>query len=108
MISVGSCGTSERRWLFDQCPGLHLAVKITVDGITSAFVKAWKAHYAYTHGHSIGSPIPPKKYEAVLLFEAEIKAREALITQRISDESKKRQLANSGPKTKPSDYGRAR
>ena len=105
MIAVGSCGTKERRWLFDQCPGLHLAGKVTIDGKTSAFIRAWRAHFAYTHGHSIGDPVPPKLYESVILFEAELKARDALVMQRHSEEREKKQTKNQGPHVKAAGYG---
>jgi hypothetical protein len=57
-------------------------------GLESPFDKVWRAHWAYDRGHSLGNPPPPKLMEGVLLFETEIRARRALIAERIEKKAK--------------------
>lgn len=49
-----------------------------MNGTDTAFELAWEGWLKFKHGHSIGDPPPPKLWQAVLLFEGEVKAREAL------------------------------
>jgi hypothetical protein len=60
-----------------------------VDGQQTAFELACWGHWAYTNGHSIGDPPPPKLEAAIRLWEAETRAREALKLQAADEKRKK-------------------
>lgn len=65
-------------------------------GGSHPFDLTWQAHFAYTNGHSIKCDKgidPPKLLEAVLLFESEKRAREALTIQKQNNEREKRAIA---------------
>jgi len=66
----------------------------TVDGRETAFDKAWRGHWAYSTGHGLGEPPPPKLMESVLLLESERRAREALSWER--EEKKRKQADGQG------------
>lgn len=88
---VGSCGTQEKRWAFDTCPGYYLRGAITVDGVHTAFDFTWRSHWAFIHGHGIGNPPPPKLMQAIELYETEIRAREALKMQASEERAKQKE-----------------
>ena len=101
---MGSCGTEERRWPFEQCPGYWLRHPPewedcpSIDGQRTAFETAWQAHWEYDRGHSLGDPAPPKLMEAVVLFESETRARVALGYQKMDEQRKRDELRAKYPK----------
>jgi hypothetical protein len=100
-ISVGDGGTSEKRHMFDKCPGYYLRGAEdgpTIDGLRNAFDLSWEAHFLLDKGIvklDKYDNLPPKLREAILLIESENRARDALEMQQKRETMTRNQNPNA-------------
>ena len=92
-ISVGDGWLGKPRHLFNKCPGYYLrrgSNGPSIDGVRNAFDMAWQQHFLVSKGNLL-EEMPCKMREAVMLIEAELRAREALAVEKTKRDSKRRQ-----------------
>lgn len=106
LIYVGGCGTAEKIYGFDRCPGYYLRTphdypgRCVAVGDSTPFELAALAHWRFTSGHSLGDPPPPKLTESVEIYERACRTRTALQIQAQKEYNRREELKAKHPGAK--------